>query len=68
MTPEFKVIHSKNNQEYFTYNSFTGDPSNGNKITDPIVVVLNENTTTNLFWGNVFVSDGGFFYKVNENE
>ena len=68
ITPEFKVIHSKNNQEYFTYNSLTGDPSNGNKITDPIVVVLNENTTTNLFWGNIFVSDGGFFYKVNENE
>ncbi|MGM7634446.1 DUF1430 domain-containing protein [Bacillus sp. Hm123] len=38
------IIYTEEGQDYFTYNSFTGDSQN--KIKDPIAVIYNENVDT----------------------
>lgn len=59
-------IYVKNNQQYFTFNSFYSDNTN-HLITDPIAVVVNPDLMNGLFWGNILTADGGFFLDIDSS-
>lgn len=66
--PKFKIIHTFNNQKYFTYNINLGDPATGNNLVDPIAVVFNKNLVDLQTFGNILTTDGGLFFEKNSED
>lgn len=64
--PQFKIVHTANQQAYFTYNVDLGNPDSGNQIVDPIVVVFNQHLVDQQTFGNLITVDGGLFYQTQD--
>lgn len=64
---DINTIYVKNNQKYFTYNYLYGSSEDNYFITDPISIVINPNTMSGLFWGNILTQDGGLYMEFEDS-
>lgn len=60
------IIYTKNNQQYFTYNSALGDPHDKNNILDPIAVIINDTLDTSNI--KAFATSSLFFSDNSQGD